>query len=222
MALHLNTVSDLLWNSLNTLMSIEAFNDFRLVGGTSLSLQQGHRESTDIDLFTDAAYGSIDFNRLEEILIETFPYTSISSVGEVVFGRSYFIGENQDNALKLDVYYSNEPFIFPVLLSGIVRLAPNEEIAAMKFEVITNATKGRKKDFWDIHELLDVFTLEEMIEFYLQRNPYGSTREEVLEACLDFSGAEDDLLPNCYRNKAWELIKLDIEEEVQRIIDTEN
>ncbi|EDM44692.1 hypothetical protein SCB49_14010 [unidentified eubacterium SCB49] len=203
-------------------MSIEAFNDFRLVGGTSLSLQQGHRESTDIDLFTDAAYGSIDFNRLEEILIETFPYTSISSVGEVVFGRSYFIGENQDNALKLDVYYSNEPFIFPVLLSGIVRLAPNEEIAAMKFEVITNATKGRKKDFWDIHELLDVFTLEEMIEFYLQRNPYGSTREEVLEACLDFSGAEDDLLPNCYRNKAWELIKLDIEEEVQRIIDTEN
>lgn len=216
MALHLNTVSDLLWESLNTLMSIEEFNDFRLVGGTSLSLQQGHRESTDIDLFTDAEYGSIDFNRLEEILNETFPYTSTSSVGDVVFGRSYFIGENADNALKLDIYYSSESFIFPILANGNVRLAPNEEIAAMKFEVIANG--GRKKDFWDIHELLDVFTLEEMISFYLQRNPYGSTREEVLEACLDFSGAEDDLLPNCYRNKAWELIKLDIEEEVQNIL----
>ncbi|QXP68965.1 nucleotidyl transferase AbiEii/AbiGii toxin family protein [Polaribacter sp. R2A056_3_33] len=216
MALHLNTVSDLLWESLNTLMSIEEFNDFRLVGGTSLSLQQGHRESTDIDLFTDAEYGNIDFNRLEEILNETFPYTSTSSVGDVVFGRSYFIGENADNALKLDIYYSSEPFIFPILVNGNVRLAPNEEIAAMKFEVIANG--GRKKDFWDIHELLDVFTLEEMISFYLLRNPYGSTREEVLEACLDFSGAEDDLLPNCYRNKAWELIKLDIEEEVQNIL----
>ena len=220
MALHLNTVSDLLWESLNTLMSIEEFNDFRLVGGTSLSLQQGHRESTDIDLFTDAEYGSIDFNRLEEILNETFPYASTSSVGDVVFGRSYFIGENADNALKLDIYYSSEPFIFPILVNGNVRLAPNEEIAAMKFEVIANG--GRKKDFWDIHELLDVFTLEEMISFYLQRNPYGSTREEVLEACLDFSGAEDDLFPNCYRNKAWELIKLDIEEEVQNILNSDN
>jgi hypothetical protein len=220
MALHLNTVSDLLWESLNTLMSIEEFNDFRLVGGTSLSLQQGHRESTDIDLFTDAEYGSIDFNRLEEILNETFPYASTSSVGDVVFGRSYFIGENADNALKLDIYYSSESFIFSILVNGNVRLAPNEEIAAMKFEVIANG--GRKKDFWDIHELLDVFTLEEMISFYLERNPYGSTREEVLEACLDFSGAEDDLLPNCYRNKAWELIKLDIEEEVQNILNSDN
>lgn len=220
MALHLNTVSDLLWESLNTLMSIEAFNDFRLVGGTSLSLQQGHRESTDIDLFTDAEYGSIDFNRLEEILNETFPYTSTSSVGDVVFGRSYFIGKSETNALKLDIYYSSESFIFPILVNGNVRLAPNNEIAAMKFEVIANG--GRKKDFWDIHELLDVFTLEEMISFYLQRNPYGSTREEVLEACLDFSGAEDDLLPNCYRNKAWELIKLDIEEEVQNILNSDN
>ena len=220
MALHLNTVSDLLWESLNTLMSIEEFNDFRLVGGTSLSLQQGHRESTDIDLFTDAEYDSIDFNRLEEILNETFPYASTSSVGDVVFGRSYFIGENADNALKLDIYYSSESFIFSILVNGNVRLAPNEEIAAMKFEVIANG--GRKKDFWDIHELLDVFTLEEMISFYLERNPYGSTREEVLEACLDFSGAEDDLLPNCYRNKAWELIKLDIEEEVQNILNSDN
>ncbi|UOB17877.1 nucleotidyl transferase AbiEii/AbiGii toxin family protein [Abyssalbus ytuae] len=54
MPLHLNTVSDLLWESLNTLMTIEEFNSFRLVGGTSLSLQQGHRESIDIDLFTEA------------------------------------------------------------------------------------------------------------------------------------------------------------------------
>jgi len=32
-ALHLNTVSDFLWEALNTLMMIEEFNPFRLVGG---------------------------------------------------------------------------------------------------------------------------------------------------------------------------------------------
>ncbi|MCG2417780.1 nucleotidyl transferase AbiEii/AbiGii toxin family protein [Aequorivita sp. F47161] len=219
MPLHLNTVSDLLWDSLITLMAIEEFNSFRLVGGTSLSLQQGHRESVDIDLFTDAAYGGIDFNRLEEILNETFPYVDTSSVGEVGFGRSYFVGEDEHNAVKLDIYYT-EPFVFPLLEQDNIRLASNEEIAAMKFEVISNG--GRKKDFWDIHELLDVFTLEEMLGFYEQRNPYGSTRQELLEACLDFSMAEDDFTPNCYRNKVWELIKIDIEEQVQNLLDVDN
>ena len=42
MELYLNTVSDLLWNSLRLLMSTEEFNSFRIVGGTSLSLQLGH------------------------------------------------------------------------------------------------------------------------------------------------------------------------------------
>ena len=101
-----------------------------------------------------------------------------------------------------------------------IRLASMEEIAAMKFEVIANG--GRKKDFWDIHELLDVFTLEDMLGFYEQRYPYGSTRQELLEACLDFSIAEDDFIPNCYRDKVWELIKIDIEEQVQNLLDAEN
>lgn len=220
MPLHLNTVSDLLWESLTTLMTIEEFNNFRLVGGTSLSLQQGHRESVDIDLFTDAAYGSVDFSRLEEILNETFPYAETSSIGKVVFGRSYFVGVNEHNAIKLDIYYTNEPFVFPLLVEDNVRLASKEEIAAMKFEVISNG--GRKKDFWDIHELLDVFTLEQMLAFYEQRNPYGSTRQELLEACLDFSIAEDDFTPNCYRGKVWELIKIDIEEQAQNLLDANN
>lgn len=95
MKLHLNTVSDLLWDSLNKLMSLKEFNSFRIVGGTSLSLQLGHRESIDIDLFTDSEYGSIDFAQLENILIETFPYVDKSSVGVVGMGTSFFIGNNE-------------------------------------------------------------------------------------------------------------------------------
>ncbi|MGY5354191.1 nucleotidyl transferase AbiEii/AbiGii toxin family protein [Wenyingzhuangia sp. IMCC45467] len=182
-----------------------------MVGGTSLSLQYGHRESIDIDLFTDEPYGSIDFKKLETILQKTFAYVDTTSVGEVVFGRSYFVGTSPDNALKLDIYYT-EPFVFLMLEIENIRLATTEEIAAMKFEVIANG--GRKKDFWDVHELLNTFTLDEMLSFYEKRNPYVSTRRELLKACIDFSYAEDDLTPNCYKNKIWELIKLDIEEKV--------
>lgn len=209
MALHLNTVSDLLWESLKTLMTIEEFNNFRLVGGTSLSLQLGHRESIDIDLFTDAEYGSIDFKKLEQIIREMFPYVDSPFTGEIAMGTSFFIGEDKDNAVKLDLFYT-DPFIFDLIEVEGVRLAPIEEIAAMKFEVIANG--GRKKDFWDIHELFDTYTLDQMLAFYEQRNPYGDTVEELRPKCLDFSNAEDDFLPNCYRNKIWEFIKLDFEE----------
>jgi hypothetical protein len=56
-----------------------------------------------------------------------------------------------------------------------IRFASNEEIAVMKLEVI--ASGGRKKDFWDIHKLLDVFTLEEMLDFYEKKYPYGATKQ---------------------------------------------
>jgi hypothetical protein len=49
---------------LNDIIAEQIFNPFRLVGGTSLSLQLGHRMSIDIDLFTDADYGSIDFKAI--------------------------------------------------------------------------------------------------------------------------------------------------------------
>lgn len=212
MTLHLNTVSDLLWDTLNQLMSLQEFDSFRLVGGTSLSLQLGHRESVDIDLFTDAPYGSIDFDNLESILINTFPYVDSSSVNMVGMGKSYFIGNNENELVKLDLFYT-DPFVFPCIVESNVRFSSVEEIAAMKFEVI--AQGGRKKDFWDIHELLNTYTLDEMIDFYLKRNPYGYSKSELLTQIIDFSVAEDDFTPNCYKGKVWELIKLDFEDLIE-------
>ncbi len=213
MELYLNTVSELLWNSLKQLMLIEEFNSFRIVGGTSLSLQLGHRESIDIDLFTDAKYDSIDFSILETKLIEIFPCVDAPSVDFVGMGKSYFIGNNEKELVKLDLFYT-DPFVFPCILEQDVRFSSIEEVAAMKFEVIANG--GRKKDFWDIHELLETFTLNEMIGFYHKRNPYGYSKDELLIKVTDFSVAEDDFMPICYKEKAWELIKLDFEKLVKK------
>lgn len=51
--LHLNTISSPLGDALVKIMQTSAFNPFYLAGGTALSLQRGHRQSIDIDLFTD-------------------------------------------------------------------------------------------------------------------------------------------------------------------------
>ena len=208
MKLYLNTVSDLLLSSLRQLMSEKEFDSFRLVGGTSLSLQLGHRESVDIDLYTDSDYGSIDFSILEAKLFEIFPYVDMPSIDMVGLGKSYFIGNNENELVKLDLFYTDQ-FVFPCILKEGIRFSSIEEVVAMKFEVIANG--GRKKDFWDVHELLGTFNLDEMINFYLKRNPYGYSKEELLVRTVDFSSAEDDFTPNCYKGKIWELIKLDFE-----------
>src|ERR1035437_5047870 len=54
--LRTETVSAELLSVLNELMRMESLKKFRLVGGTALSLQLGHRKSIDIDLFSFNEY----------------------------------------------------------------------------------------------------------------------------------------------------------------------
>lgn len=208
MKLYRNTVSDLLWEVLTKLMNSEVFQEFRLVGGTSLSLQIGHRESVDIDLFTDVEYGSIDFEKLDSELKNLFPYVEPVFIGKIAMGTSYFVGNHNDELIKLDIFYT-DPFVFPLIEFDNIRLSSIEEIIAMKLEVIGNS--GRKKDFWDIHELLEEFTLEQMFDFYFKRYPYNHSKDELLKKLTDFDEADNDFEPICYKGKVWELIKLDFE-----------
>lgn len=64
--LHYETVTPLLRKVLDEIMQNPIFNPFYLVGGTSLSLRLGHRKSVDIDLLTNASYGSLNFSNFEK------------------------------------------------------------------------------------------------------------------------------------------------------------
>jgi hypothetical protein len=210
---HKQTVSDTLWETLLTLMQIDQLRSFRLVGGTSLSLLMGHRMSVDIDLFTDTEYDSIDFDGIDNVILATFPYVEMGYGGNNSMGKSYFIGNSPDDLVKLDLFYT-DPFIFPEINVEGIRIACKEEIAAMKLEVVGHG--GRKKDFWDLHELLDHYSLNEMLDFYEKRYPYSYTRDQLILMLTNFKTAEVDFNPICLRNKYWELIKLDFEESVKR------
>ena len=88
-----------------------------------------------------------------------------------------------------------------------------EEISAMKLEVIGNS--GRKKDFWDMHELLEHLTIEQMIAFHAERYPYSYTKETLINKLVNFQFADDDLTPICLKGKYWELIKEDLNDIIQ-------
>ena len=210
--LYYSTVSPLLKASLKTLMASEIMKPFRLVGGTSLSLQLGHRTSIDIDLFTDAKYDSLDFKEIENFLQQQFLYVRISSEISAM-GKCYFIGENINNSVKLDVFYT-DPFLYKELVVDGIRLASLEEIIAMKLEVIQNG--GRKKDFWDLHELLADFSINDMLQLHKNRYPYSHERNLIIENFTNFEFADEDLDVLCLRGKHWEIIKSDFENEMNK------
>ncbi|MFC0183094.1 nucleotidyl transferase AbiEii/AbiGii toxin family protein [Pseudarcicella hirudinis] len=125
-------------------MNSSVFESFRLVGGTALSLQLGHRLSIDIDLFSDAPYNSINFKAIDEFIEKTFPYHHHFSNLDTTMGKSYSVGTDKDNVVKLDVFYTDN-FIQPSLIEDGIRIATTEEIIAMKIDVVQRI--GRKKIF---------------------------------------------------------------------------
>jgi hypothetical protein len=160
--LHYITTGQQMQRILKTLMKAKEFDAFRLVGGTALSLQRGHRESLDIDLFSDATYDSIDFKAIESFLSNTFSYVDTNDYKIVGLGKSYYVGNSEEDCVKLDLFYTDE-FIQDFLLIDGIRLATVEEIIAMKIDVISRG--GRKKDFWDIHELKEDYSIGKMLAF---------------------------------------------------------
>jgi predicted nucleotidyltransferase component of viral defense system len=207
--LYYSTVNDLLKEALLQLMSVKEFENFRLVGGTALSLQIGHRASIDIDLFTDIAYGEIDFEAIEKYLQTHFSYLSHFSNGIPGIGKSYVIGTDKDNTLKLDIFYT-DTFIQPIYLEANIRMATIDEIIAMKIDVVQRG--GRKKDFWDLHELMGNYTISQMLDLHKTRYPYTHNAALIIENFTNFSMADEEFDPICFKGKYWEFIKEDIQE----------
>ena len=205
--LHYNTITALLHSILANLMSADVLKDFRLVGGTALSLHRGHRMSVDIDLFTDAEYGSVDFDAIDTYLRSNYSYVDTNNYDVIGMGKCYFIGDSQLKCIKLDLFYTDK-FIDEIILIDGLRLASIEEIIAMKMDVILRT--GRKKDFWDIHELKDNYSISEMIALHEKRYPYTHDREILKQKFKDFEDADGDFEPDCLRGKYWGFIKLDL------------
>jgi len=75
---------------------------------------------------------------------------------------------------------------------------------------------GRKKDFWDLHELLSDYSIEQMLQLHQERYPYTHNKKEILSNFIKFKAADADFDPVCLKGKYWELIKLDLLDALKR------
>ena len=117
------------------------------------------------------------------------------------------MGTEKGNVVKLDVFYA-DTFIQTALIEDGIRMATIEEIIPMKIDVVQRI--GRKKDFWDLHELLPKYSLSDMLSLHEQRYPYTHDEELILNNFINFELSDDDFDSICISWKYREFIKEDI------------
>lgn len=191
--LHYKSVSAELLELLEFIMNQREFDEFNLVGGTSLALQMGHRISIDIDLF-----GASEID--EDLFLEV-----LKKFGTVqVIKKSKNILICSVNGIKVDFVNYQYRLLESPLLEENIRLVKKKDIAAMKVNAI--AGRGSIKDFIDVYFLLNEFSINEMIGFYLQKYSDGSGFM-VRKSLTYFDDADNEEAPIMFQTITWKEIK---------------
>lgn len=201
--LQTKTVSPELLELLKNISDSEFFSEYRLVGGTSLALQIGHRNSIDLDFFAKKEINEDLF------LIEL---SKFGNVKKIAGSKNILICII--NNIKVDFVNHVYKFIDkPIVFDGI-NLATQKDIAAMKLHAIEN--RGTRKDFIDLYFLLQTFTLAEMSKFYKEKY-VNHENFMMLKSLTYFTDANTNPEPKMFVDFNWEICKLKITEEYYKL-----
>lgn len=178
---------------LKVFMGQELFAPLRLVGGTALALQYGHRQSVDLDMFGPAQFDSLE---IRQVLNQLGKLTVIKETPNI---KIYLL-----DGIKVDFVNYVYPWIDDKVEEEGIRLASDKDIAAMKINAIEG--RGSKKDFIDLYFLLKRYTLQEILDFYCRKYPESSVFRAILSLSY-FDDADFQMMPKMFMDGDWDLIK---------------
>ena len=156
---HKETIETSTLELLKSLQSEPLLASFNLVGGTSLALRLGHRKSVDLDLFSKEDFA---LQEIKELLVNKYDFKVGYEKGKTLKG---FIGKVMVDLIRYDY-----PHIQPIETEDGIRLESLPDIVAMKLSSICD-NGSRIKDFIDIAHLSNLYSFEEMLQFYTQKFP---------------------------------------------------
>jgi predicted nucleotidyltransferase component of viral defense system len=185
-------------------MELPSLQAFSLVGGTALSLRYGHRSSVDLDLFFHEKYDQL---RIENELIREFGPGFEFESGHKSFGIFCTI-----NKIKVDIVYFPHQPIAAFEIKDKIRMYSSADIAAMKIQAILG--RAKKKDFWDLFELLQHYSLQQLMDWHKQKYPSQMLAISIPNAITYFVEADESETPVSFKNQTWESVKKGISKAV--------
>lgn len=178
-----------------------------LAGGTALALHVGHRQSLDLDFFSQRA----DFS----------PGTVTRHFRSAEWASDFF----REGALYGRLFGAKASFIaYPFFIPhdaygwyGNVRVLSLRDIAVMKIVAISQ--RGRKRDFIDLcwyaknrEPLLDIF-----LRLPKQYPTVAHDYHHILKSFLYFEDAEKDPMPKLFFDADWKIVKAYFRREIPEI-----
>ena len=180
--LQTSTVKEGTLGLLKHLQAEPLLKNTRLVGGTALSLQIGHRESEDLDLFSA---GPLEGMLVQQMLVDKYGFVP------TVIAENTLIGFIQ--GVKIDVICHPFPWLETAIEEDGIRIATKTDIAAMKVHAIINSGK-RPKDFVDMAFLSMYYSYNQIKALLLKRYPaYDPIMAD--KAVIYFGDIDELLIP---------------------------
>ncbi len=170
-------------------------SSFYLSGGTALSLQLGHRESEDLDFFTEQPFQP---DALERQLLH---YGTLSETELLSDTLNTYL-----NGVKLQFLLYPYRLIKPLVVWEGLNLSSVIDIACTKLQTV--GMRGSKKDFVDLYFLLQQFSLETLLVYTKKKyaeSDYSETH--ILKSLVYFDDAETQPMPRMHQDVSWTHLK---------------
>jgi predicted nucleotidyltransferase component of viral defense system len=197
--MHPETITKATKSVLAKIAQTDFIHQFYLAGGTALSLERGHRISVDLDFFTDTSFSTTEVK------------TGLGKLGDLTITT-----EDQNGTLngildevQVSFFIYKYKNVYPTIMYEGIQLADERDIAAMKLDAISS--RGSKKDFYDIYNLLLTYTLNDLIGFFETRfDDVHYNKIHLLKSLAYFEDAEDNPDPILLTKLPWQTVKRDI------------
>lgn len=178
---------------------------FYLSGGTALSLQLGHRESEDLDFFSEQPFQPQDVEQ-QIRLFGTLSQTELEK-GTL---NTFLDG------VKLQFLVYPYPVIEPLIKWQEIQISSVVDIAYTKLQTV--GMRGNKKDFIDIYFLLKIYSLETLLTYMRKKYSKSDYSEaHILKSLVYFTDADDQPMPRMHIKVSWNQIKEELVSVVKSI-----
>jgi len=177
------------------LSHVDFISHFYLTGGTGLALQLKHRESEDLDFFTQR-----EFNP-ESLQTEALKLGKLTNVMLDKGTLNCFV-----KGVKLQFLHYPYTMLEKPITYRNLSISSRIDIACTK--LITISDRGYKKDFIDLYFLLQKYTLTQL--FNALRKKYDNVNyneAHILKSLLYFEEADEQPMPRLLIPVTWSEVK---------------
>lgn len=184
-------------SALESLVAAGLLSDFYLAGGTACALHLGHRQSFDLDFFSEKKFDPSGMA------------LKLASLGRFAVDQAdegTLIGRLRDTRISF-FHYPYPLLASPVLELG-VRIAALPDLASMKVSAI--ASRGTRRDFVDLYFICrSGYRLKELIAlFHTQYASVPFNHLHILKSLAYFDDAEKDPELDSLESYSWDELKL--------------